>query len=37
MSFNMFKEYVFEVNSHPVFYGDLVYKLRRIKCEVNFG
>ena len=22
--------------SHPVFYGDLVYKLRRVKCEANF-
>ena len=22
--------------SHPVFYGDLVYKLRRIKCEANY-
>ena len=22
---------------HPVFYGDLVYKLRRVKSETNFG
>ena len=22
--------------SHPVFYGDLVYKLRRVRCEANF-
>ena len=22
--------------SHPVFYGDLVYKIRRVKCEANF-
>ena len=21
---------------HPIFYGDLLYKLRRIKCEANF-
>ena len=31
-----FQEYVTEVISHPVFYGDLVYKLRRVKCEANF-
>ena len=23
--------------SHPVFYGDLVYKLRRVRCEANFA
>ena len=31
-----FKEYVSEGISHPVFYGDLVYKLKRVKCEPNF-
>ena len=31
-----FKEYVSEGNSHLVFYGDQVYKLRRVKCEANF-
>ena len=31
-----FQEYVSEGISHPVFYGDLVYKLRRVKCEGNF-
>ena len=31
-----FKEYVKEGLSHPVFYGDLVYKLRRVKYEANF-
>ena len=31
-----FQEYVTEGISHPVFYGDLVYKLRRVKCEGNF-
>ena len=31
-----FQEYVSEGISHPVFYGDLVYKLRRVKCEANF-
>ena len=31
-----FQEYVTEGISHPVFYGDLVYKLRRVKCEANF-
>ena len=31
-----FQEYVFDGISHPVFYGDLVYKLRRVKCEANF-
>ena len=28
-----FQEYVTEGISHPVFYGDLVYKLRRVWCE----
>ena len=31
-----FQEYVTEGISQPVFYGDLVYKLRRVKCEANF-
>ena len=31
-----FQEYVTEGISHPVFYDDLVYKLRRVKCEANF-
>ena len=31
-----FQEYVTEGISHPVFYGDLIYKLRRVKCEANF-
>ena len=31
-----FTEYVFKGITHPVFYGDLVYKLRRIKSESNF-
>ena len=31
-----FQEYVPEEISHPVFYGDLVYKLRRGQCEANF-
>ena len=32
-----FLEYVSsEEISHTVFYGDLVYKLRRVKCEANF-
>ena len=31
-----FQEYVSEGISHLVFYGDLVYKLRRVKCEANF-
>ena len=30
-----FQEYISEWIS-PVFYGDLVYKLRRVKCEENF-
>ena len=31
-----FQENVYEGISHPVFYGDLVYKVRRVKCEANF-
>ena len=31
-----FQEYVTEGISHPVFYGYLVYKHRRIRCEANF-
>ena len=31
-----FQEYASEGISHPVFYGDLVFKPRRIKCEANF-
>ena len=31
-----FQEYVTERISHPVVYGDLVYKLRRVRCEANF-
>ena len=31
-----FKEYVPKGITHPVFYGDLVYKLRRVKSETNF-
>ena len=31
-----FQEYVTEGISHPVFYGDLVNKLRRVRCEANF-
>ena len=31
-----FQEYVFKGISHPVFYGDLVYKLRRVKDTPNF-
>ena len=31
-----FQEYGSEGISHPVFYGDLVYKQRRVKCETNF-
>ena len=30
-----FKEYVSQGISHPVCYGDLVYKLKRVRCEVN--
>ena len=31
-----FQEYVSKGTSHPVFYGDLVYKLRRVKDTPNF-
>ena len=31
-----FQEYVTGGISHPVFYGDLIYKLRRDRCEANF-
>ena len=31
-----FQEYVSEGICHPVFYVNLVYKLRRVKCEANF-
>ena len=31
-----FQEYVFKGISHPVFYGDLVYKLKRVKDTPNF-
>ena len=31
-----FQEYVTKGISHPVFYGDLVYKLRRVKDTPNF-
>ena len=31
-----FQEYVFKGISHPVFYGDLVYILRRVKDTPNF-
>ena len=31
-----FQEFVSEGISHPVFCGDLVYKLRRVKSETNF-
>ena len=31
-----FQEYVPEGITHLVFYGDLVYKLRRVKGEANF-
>ena len=31
-----FQEYVSDGISHPVFYSDLVYKLRTVKCEANF-
>ena len=31
-----FQEYAFKGISHPVFYGDLVYKLRRVKDTPNF-
>ena len=31
-----FKEYVSKGISHPFFYGDLIYKLRRVKDSRNF-
>ena len=31
-----FQEYVCKGITHPVFYGDLVYRLRRVKDETNF-
>ena len=31
-----FQEYVMEEISHPFFYSDLVYKLKRVRCEANF-
>ena len=31
-----FQNYVSQGITHPVFYGDLVYKLRRVKGEANF-
>ena len=31
-----FQEYVSSEISHPIFYGDLVYKLRRVKGSENF-
>ena len=31
-----FQEYVSKGITHPVFYGELVYKLRRVKSESNF-
>ena len=31
-----FQEYVSKGITHPVFYGDLVHKLRRVKSETNF-
>ena len=31
-----FQEFVSEGIFRPVFYDDLVYKLRRVKCEANF-
>ena len=31
-----FQEYVTEGISRPAFYDDLVYKLRRVRCEANF-
>ena len=32
----LFQEYVSKGITHPVFYGDLIYKLRRVKSETNF-
>ena len=31
-----FQEYLTKGNSHPVFYGDLVYKLRRVRGSTDF-
>ena len=31
-----FQEYVSKGSTHPVFYGDLIYKLRRVKGDANF-
>ena len=31
----LFGEYVSKGNTHPVFYGDILYKLRRVKGEPN--
>ena len=31
-----FQEYVTEGITHPFFFGDLVYKLRRVRCKANF-
>ena len=31
-----FQEYVSKGNTHPLFYGDFLYKLRRVKGEANF-
>ena len=31
-----FQDYVSQGITHPVFYGDFTYKLRRVKCEANF-
>ena len=31
-----FQDYISQGITHPVFYGDLVYKLRRVKVEANF-
>ena len=31
-----FQEYVSERISNPAFYGDQVYKLRKVKCDANF-
>ena len=30
------QEYISEGISYPVVYGDLVYKLMRVKCDANF-
>ena len=36
VKYRYFLEFVSEEISPPVFYGDLVFKLRRVKCEANF-